>query len=116
MTTPRTSTCASSPWSWARPTTSAATTRGPTSTSAAGGGYHSLDTTEGQIDDELGYWAVAGLKLGNPKGASFYFEGMYRWMTATVTGVQAPGNPNVDDKAEFDLNGYAANAGIVWRW
>ena len=81
-----------------------------------GGGYYFLDTNEGQLDDELGYWAATGVKFGKPKGASFFIEGNYRWMEATVEGVSAPGDPNVDQNVDLDLNGFGANAGVVWKW
>lgn len=67
----------------------------------AGLGYYLLDTSFGDIDDESGWYAVAGADFGGlAQGLGFLAEGMYR---------------NVETST-FDLSGFAVNAGIVWRF
>jgi hypothetical protein len=82
-----------------------------------GAGYYFLDTTEGQIDDEVGWYAVAGGDFGRlPSGMSFNVEAIYRNMEATVRNDPDSDLPNVDDDVHIDLSGLGFNAGVVWRF
>lgn len=80
-----------------------------------GAGYYLLDTTEGDIDDEVGYYAVLGTDIGSPSGLSFMVEGIYRSMEATVRGSFGD-DPSVDEDVDIQLGGLGLNAGIVWRF
>ena len=80
-----------------------------------GPGYYFLDTNTGNLDDEVGYYGLAGLETGH-EGAGFFVEVNYRWMAGTVKGIQSPGSPSLKDEVHFHLKGPGANAGIVWRW
>lgn len=79
----------------------------------AGGSYYLLDTNVFGIDDEFGWYALVGLAIGGGEdGPAFLIEGLWRDVEGTVTDV---GN-DVEDEFALDLAGFAANAGIVFRW
>lgn len=85
----------------------------------AGAGYYMLDTTEGEIDDEVGFYAVLGAEFGRQdSGLGFMVEGIYRQMEATVTDDpdDFPDPGDVEDEVKFQLDGLGVNAGIVWRF
>lgn len=81
-----------------------------------GGTYTFLDSNQGQLDDDVGYYAEIGFQVGKPKGASFFAEALYRKTKGTVEGVQSPGDPSVTEDVSTDLSGAAANVGVSWRW
>lgn len=82
-----------------------------------GAGYYLLDTTEGDIDDEVGYYAVLGTDfgVGATENLAFNVEAIYRNMEATVRG-DLDDDPDVDDEVDFQLGGLGINAGVVWRF
>jgi opacity protein-like surface antigen len=80
-----------------------------------GAGYYLLDTTEGDIDDEVGFYGVIGTDFGNPDGLSFMVEGIYRNMEASVRG-DLDDDPDVDEDVDIQLGGFGINAGLVWRF
>jgi Sex factor F TraW protein N terminal len=80
-----------------------------------GAGYYLLDTTAGDIDDEVGYYAVLGTDLSGPAGLGFMVEGLYRSMEATVRG-DLDDVPGVDDDVDIQLGGFGINAGLIWRF
>jgi hypothetical protein len=80
-----------------------------------GAGYYLLDTTEGDIDDEVGYYAVFGTDFTGPAGLGFMVEGIYRNMEASVRG-DLDDDPGVDDDVDIQLGGFGINAGLVWRF
>lgn len=80
-----------------------------------GAGYYLLDTTEGDIDDEVGYYAVLGADFTGPGGLGFMVEGIYRNMEASVRG-DLDDDPGVDDDVDIQLGGFGINAGLVWRF
>lgn len=80
-----------------------------------GASYFFLDSDFGDVDDEAGWYALGGLEIG-----SFFVEAAYRGAEATVEN-------DPDDFDDFDdidfeeetaveLDGFAANAGFVWRF
>lgn len=82
-----------------------------------GAGYYLLDTTEGDIDDEVGYYAVLGAELGQrDSGLSFMAEAIYRGMEATVSEDSDGFPDHVHDDVALNLDGLGVNAGIVWRF
>ena len=84
-----------------------------------GAGYYLLDTTEGDIDDEVGYYLVAGGDFGRmPSGLAFNVEAIYRSMEATVREEEDdfPDPGDIDEDVDIDLSGLGVNAGIVWRF
>jgi hypothetical protein len=73
----------------------------------AGATYWFLDTNFGSVDDEVGYYALAGVDFGGEKG-KFFVEAMYRTLDSTFS----------DSGGDFDASadGYTLNAGFLWRW
>ena len=82
-----------------------------------GAGYYMLDTTEGDIDDEVGFYAVLGAEFARqPSGLGFMAEAIYRSMEATVTEDEDGFPDDIRDDVVFDLDGLGINAGITWRF
>ena len=82
-----------------------------------GAGYYLLDTTEGDIDDEVGYYAVLGSEFGQrDSGLSFMAEAIYRNVEATVTEDEDGFPDDIRDDVILRLDGLGVNAGIVWRF
>ena len=80
---------------------------------AAGGSFFALDTDVGQIDDEFGYYALAGLRVGNGRGVDFLAEANHRWIEGTVTDL---GDVGLDEDVTVDLGGFGVNVGLSWKW
>ncbi|HSN85712.1 MAG TPA: hypothetical protein VL025_03090 [Thermoanaerobaculia bacterium] len=82
-----------------------------------GGGYYLLDTSEFDVDDEVGWYAVAGADFGRQSsGMAFNVEAIYRSMEATVRE-DADGLPgDLDEEVDLDLGGVGLNAGVVFRF
>lgn len=93
-------------------------------TPVIGGGvsYFLLDTDRGAVDDEVGWYASAGLDFASRGSFGFFAEAVYR--TATGTVESSPEDfEGVDDiegidfrDVDIDLDGFGVNAGVVWRW
>lgn len=86
----------------------------------AGGTYFLLDSTLSgvDIDDELGWHASVGARFGDREGANFFAEAIYRTTEATLDFQEEPGidDPDVQDQVNIDLDGFAVNAGLLWRF
>jgi len=86
----------------------------------AGGTYFLLDTTENQfeVDDETGWHVSAGSFFGDPEGASFFAEAIYRSTESTLRRSEddIPDPSDAVDEVDIDLDGFAVNAGIAWRF
>jgi outer membrane protein W len=73
----------------------------------AGVSYFFLESDQGAIDDETGWYAEAGLDFGG-KNARVFVEAMWRKLDTQISlGV-------FDADARFD--GTTVNAGFLWRW
>lgn len=82
-----------------------------------GAGYYLLDTTEGDIDDEIGFYAVLGAEFARqPSGLGFMVEAIYRSMEATITEDDDGFPDDIEDDVVFDLDGLGLNAGVTWRF
>jgi outer membrane protein with beta-barrel domain len=82
-----------------------------------GAGYYLLDTTEGDIDDEVGWYAVLGGDFGRTdSGLGFNVEAIYRGIEATVTEDSDGFPDDIHDDVNIDLSGLGLNAGVVWRF
>lgn len=82
-----------------------------------GASYIMLDTTEGDIDDEVGYYAVLGSEFGQrDSGLSFMAEAIYRNVEATVSEDEDGFPDDIRDDVILRLDGLGVNAGIVWRF
>lgn len=81
-----------------------------------GGGYYLLDANDFDVDDEVGWYAVAGADFGrHSSGMAFNVEAIYRSMEATVREA-SDGLPEVDEEVGLDLGGLGLNAGVVFRF
>jgi hypothetical protein len=88
-----------------------------------GASYFLLDSDRRgvNVDDEVGYFAGVGSNFGDDEGLSFFIEGVYRKVEATVES-----DPNaledIDDlegfhnNVDIDLDGFGANAGVRFGW
>ena len=81
----------------------------------AGGTYYRLDSDSGNVRDEVGWYALAGLEIGK-----FFVEADYRDVTATVKrDAGGPGDlfdTELIDRVDVDLSGVAVNAGFTWSF
>jgi hypothetical protein len=86
----------------------------------AGGTYFLIDTTENQfeVDDETGWHVSAGSFFGDPEGTSFFAEAIYRSTESTLRRAEddIPDPSDAVDEVAIDLDGFAINAGIAWRF
>jgi hypothetical protein len=93
-------------------------------TPTLGGGvsYFLLDTDRGSVDDEVGWYANGGLEFASQGSVGFFAEAIYRSATGTVESSPEDFRDVDDiegidfDDVDIDLDGFGANAGIVWRW
>lgn len=82
-------------------------------TLGAGASYFLIDSDRGSVDDEVGWYASAGLNFAREGSAGFFLEGVYR----SAEGEVSEDEDDVDfDRVTFDLDGFAANAGIVFSF
>lgn len=82
-----------------------------------GGSYYSLDTNRFELDDEIGYYGVAGFHVGGADGGpAFFAEAMYRKADATIQNDDINDPDDFQGKVELDLSGFSANAGILFRF
>jgi len=80
-----------------------------------GGGvsYYFLDSENGSIDDEVGWYLEAGTELGVSEDIGVFVEGVWR----TVEGTVDDDADDVDfDDVTIDLDGVSVNLGVVFRW
>lgn len=86
----------------------------------AGGTYFLIDTTENQfeVDDETGWHVSLGSHFGDPEGANFFAEALYRSTESTLRRAEddVPDPSDAVDEVDIDLDGFAVNAGISWRF
>ena len=78
-----------------------------------GGGlsYYLLDINERDLDDEVGYYGLAGLILGGAgTGPAFFVEALYRSVEGTIT------DDSLVEEVDLDLSGLSANLGVLFRF
>lgn len=82
-------------------------------TLGAGVSYFMLDHDRFDIDDEVGWYGSLGLNFASEGSVGFFLEGVYRAAEGEVTEDEE----DIDfDRVTFDLDGIAANAGVVFRF
>jgi hypothetical protein len=81
-----------------------------------GASYIFLDSTAGQIDDEVGWYAVVGGDFARHSKLGFNVEAIYRSVDATVHENRHGLPGEVVGSTHLDLSGLGANAGLVWRF
>ena len=86
----------------------------------AGGTYFLIDTTENrfEVDDETGWHVSVGSHFGDPEGVNFFAEALYRSTESTLRRGEddIPDPSDAVDEVDIDLDGFAVNAGISWRF
>lgn len=78
-----------------------------------GGGlsYYLLDINRLELDDEVGYYGLAGIVLGGGgTGPAFFAEALYRSVEGTITG------SSITEEIDLDLSGLSANLGVLFRF
>ena len=79
----------------------------------AGVSYFMLDTDRGSIDDEVGWYANFALEFARENSVGFFLEALYR----AAEGELTEDEDDIDfERVTFDLDGVAANAGVVFRF
>lgn len=82
-------------------------------TLGAGATYFLIDSDRGSVDDEVGWYGSVGLNFAREGSAGFFLEGVYR----SAEGEVSEDEDDVDfDRVTFDLDGFAANAGVVFSF
>lgn len=82
-----------------------------------GAGYYMFNVdsdVEGvdvSMDDEFGYFALAGLEIALGEQVSLFAEGRYTWLEATV---EVKGD--VTGKETGKLDGFGGDAGLLLKW
>ena len=101
---------------------------GPANFYVGGGAtYVMLDWDDGpDLDDEVGWIALAGARFGGPGGMGFFVEGAYRGIEATVRADDLRdffddddgGNfgDEIDEDVDLNLDGVLVNLGLVWTF
>lgn len=77
-------------------------------------GYHLLDTSRGDANDEVGWYAAGGVDIATQAGFGINLEGIYRGIEATVDNVGD--DTDIRDEVDLDLDGFGINAGLVWKF
>jgi len=82
-----------------------------------GGGatYFLLDTNRGNIDDELGWFAMVGADIKTQHSFGIMLEAIYRDVQSQVRD-DRNGDPTISDRVNVQLRGFGANAGLVWHF
>ena len=77
-----------------------------------------LDSDRLEVDDETGWYGVAGAKIGDGSGIDFLVEAVYRKIEATVTGPGlTPINEiDLEEGVKLDVDGPAVNVGAVFTF
>jgi hypothetical protein len=82
-------------------------------TIGAGVSYFMLDHDRFDVDDEVGWYGSVGLDFARQGSVGFFLEGLYR----SAEGEVNDDRDDVDfDRIPIDLDGFAANAGVVFRF
>ena len=64
------------------------------------------------IDDEFGFFALAGVEIGLSEQVSLFVEGKYTWLDITAD-VSGGGESESEDGT---LDGFGGNAGLMLKW
>ena len=74
----------------------------------AGGGYHLISLGSGSVDDEWGYYGIAGLNFYGWEGGGFFVEAIYRKVEAKLEYGGAV--------YEEDLGGLGGTFGVTFKF
>lgn len=79
----------------------------------AGVSYFLLDVDRGDVDDEVGWYGNFAVDFASEGSVGFFAEAIYR----AAEGQVREDLDELDfDRVDFDLDGFAANAGVVFRF
>lgn len=67
-------------------------------------GYYFFDEDDADVDDEVGYYCVAGIDQSVGNGISVFAEAKYLWL-----------EPD-SDFGDVELDGFGANIGAAYNW
>jgi hypothetical protein len=79
-----------------------------------GASYFLLDTNRGNINNELGWYGVAGADIKTDHGFGIMAEAIYRSVDATVR--DSGSSTTISNRADVQLRGFGANVGLVWHF
>jgi outer membrane protein with beta-barrel domain len=79
-----------------------------------GASYLLLDTNRGNIDNELGWYGVAGADIKTDHGVGLMLEAIYRSVDSTIRDRGL--DTTVDERVDLQLRGFGANVGLVWSF
>lgn len=84
----------------------------------AGVGYYLLNGNEAddvryQVDDQVGWYAAAGVEFALGQNAAIFGEALYRDVDGTV---HEDSLESIDSEVDIDLSGLTVNAGIMLRF
>ncbi|RKX33267.1 MAG: hypothetical protein DRP22_00655 [Verrucomicrobia bacterium] len=65
------------------------------------------------VDDEIGYFAIAGLEVSVSDAVALFAEGKYTWLD--IDEVEVEGE-TISVKEDNELNGFGANAGLLIKF
>lgn len=72
-----------------------------------GAGYYFMDMDDADVDDEVGFYAVAGIEITVAEGIGLFAEAKHTWLEIE----------KVDDlDADIKLDGIGANVGAIITW
>ncbi|MBU0678207.1 MAG: porin family protein [Verrucomicrobia bacterium] len=80
----------------------------------AGISYFFLDTNVAEVDDELGWYASAGLEISLGDSVALFGEAVYRHLEATVKDDDL--DEITEEELDIDLGGIGANVGLLLGW
>lgn len=89
-----------------------------------GGGYYMLESdleladgtsVETDVDDEWGWYALAGLEIPMTDNLLLIGEAIYRQVEGTIKE-DDPDLDNITDDYSLDLAGFGANVGVVFKF
>jgi hypothetical protein len=66
------------------------------------------------FNDETGWNAGAGLRIGQRQGANFFADAIYRNTKATVR--RNDETVSLVHRESLSLDGFGVNAGFLWHW
>jgi hypothetical protein len=84
-----------------------------------GGGYYMMEATvdvgaggrDADIDNEWGWYGLAGVEIRLASSLHLFAEGMYRSVDAAVP---AGGVDGLEEKLNLEFDGLGGNAGLLW--
>jgi hypothetical protein len=80
-----------------------------------GAAYYLLSTNQGKTQDEVGWYAIAGLDIPTRSTVGVNVEAIYHGVRGTVKDLRTD-NVHIVNRTNIDLSGIGVNAGVTWRF